>query len=236
MRAMKLECFHILDSGFNCGHPPDQHSSHGHPFITLEGRLLREILAAAWKYDDKPHQLFRAVRSAAMAVEENREVRDEIFRLMDDAAESRNELSRNPLQIGPDLEPVGDPLGSWCEGRRCWIHGRNPALNISCEPFIIESEGQGCAGLYVEGRDTIYVHPNQSDASRHFTLLHEILHRIELRMVKDGLLPEQLDHELINSLSIYLLPNLVDAGLYLDPPEGIDEELERMAVQKGEGE
>lgn len=56
--------------------------------------FIREILVRAYKYDDKPHQLYSCIRALAEKFEEDSETRDEIIRLMDkEYSRDRSRLS-----------------------------------------------------------------------------------------------------------------------------------------------
>lgn len=65
-------------------HP--QLNDRGAPY-TSHANALADILHCAWKYDDKPHQLYRAIAKAALTFAGGPSYRDEIVRLMDKAAE-----------------------------------------------------------------------------------------------------------------------------------------------------
>lgn len=45
--------------------------------------FVKEILARAYKYDDKPHQLYSCIRAMALKFEDDSQKRDEIVRLME---------------------------------------------------------------------------------------------------------------------------------------------------------
>lgn len=45
--------------------------------------FVREILARAYKYDDKPHQLYSCIIAMALKFEDNIKMRNEIIRLME---------------------------------------------------------------------------------------------------------------------------------------------------------
>jgi hypothetical protein len=47
---------------------------------------LQDILYTAWKFDDKPHQLYLAIARAARMFSKDDDTRDEIVRLMDKKA------------------------------------------------------------------------------------------------------------------------------------------------------
>lgn len=50
-----------------------------------ESQALKAIFHAAYRFDDKPHQLFSTIRHAAILFEVESYYRDEIIRLMDKA-------------------------------------------------------------------------------------------------------------------------------------------------------
>jgi hypothetical protein len=54
--------------------------------ITSHTEALRDILYTAWKYDDKPHQLYLAVARVAQLFMKDGDTKQEIMRLMDEAA------------------------------------------------------------------------------------------------------------------------------------------------------
>lgn len=76
-----------------------------------------EILERAYKFDDKPHRLFSAIRALALRREDDVSVRDEIARLMDaeyerqprDVIESQLATARTGLERIGQLHDCNDP-------------------------------------------------------------------------------------------------------------------------------